>query len=69
MSAAIAETKGLEAGVHVDVKNSDVLANQDLMNDAFEGENHEHQQGVWEAVKAHPWACLWAFTMCFTIVS
>ncbi|CAG9984146.1 unnamed protein product [Clonostachys byssicola] len=68
MSAAIAETKGLEAGVHVDVKNSDVLANQDLMNDAFEGENHEHQQGVWEAVKAHPWACLWAFTMCFTIV-
>jgi SP family general alpha glucoside:H+ symporter-like MFS transporter len=54
---------------HVDVQHSEVLVNQDLMNDALDGENREHQMGVWDAVKKHPWACFWAFTMCFTIVS
>jgi SP family general alpha glucoside:H+ symporter-like MFS transporter len=39
------------------------------MNDAIQGENDEHAMGMWAAVKTHPWACLWAFTMCFTIVS
>jgi SP family general alpha glucoside:H+ symporter-like MFS transporter len=39
------------------------------MNDALNGENREHEMGVWAAVKKHPWACFWAFTMCFTIVS
>ncbi|KAH9231393.1 hypothetical protein K456DRAFT_1841476 [Colletotrichum gloeosporioides 23] len=53
---------------HVDVANSKVLADNDLMNDAFDGENQEHQQGLWEAVKTHPKACFWAFIMCFTIV-
>lgn len=57
-----------EAG-HVDYDHKEVLANSDLMNDAFEAEHLEHQQGVWAAAKAHPWACFWAFTMCFTIVS
>ncbi|KAH6956174.1 general substrate transporter [Fusarium avenaceum] len=56
-----------EAG-HVDYDHKEVLANSDLMNDAFEAEHLEHQQGVWAAAKAHPWACFWAFTMCFTIV-
>lgn len=48
--------------------HSEVLVDQNLMNDAFEGENAEHAMGVWEAVKTHPSACFWAFTMCFTIV-
>jgi MFS transporter, SP family, general alpha glucoside:H+ symporter len=58
-----------ETVAHVDADQSKILANQDLMADAFDGENHEHEQTVWQAVKAHPWACLWAFIMCFTIVS
>lgn len=53
----------------VEVHQDEVLANPDLMNDAFEGENLEHQMGAWEAFKKHPWACFWAFMMCFTIVS
>ncbi|EFX04092.1 maltose permease [Grosmannia clavigera kw1407] len=51
-----------------DEKDPKVLANADLMNDAFDGENREHEMGAWEAFKSHPWACLWAFIMCFTIV-
>jgi SP family general alpha glucoside:H+ symporter-like MFS transporter len=58
-----------EHGAHIDVQHSEVLVNQDLMNDALDGENREHEMGVWAAVKKHPWACFWAFTMCFTIVS
>ena len=46
-----------------------VLDDKDLLNNAFAGENKEHEMGVWDAVRKHPWACLWAFTMCFTIVS
>ncbi|OOQ86557.1 maltose permease [Penicillium brasilianum] len=45
-----------------------VLNDADLLNEAFAGENKEHEMGAWEAAKKHPWACLWAFTMCFTIV-
>ena len=51
------------------IEQSEVLVNTDLMNDAFDGENREHQMSTWAAIKSHPWACLWAFTMCFTIVS
>lgn len=54
---------------HSEVKPAEVLGNQDLMNDAFDGEDQEHQEGVWAAAKNHPWACFWAFVMCFTIVS
>ena len=53
---------------HVDVKQSEILVNQDLMNDAVHGENREHKMSMWQATKDHPWACLWAFTMSFTIV-
>ncbi|KAF4976655.1 hypothetical protein FZEAL_6717 [Fusarium zealandicum] len=53
---------------HVDVDQSAVLKDSDLMNDAVDGENREHEEGVWEAVKSQPWACFWAFIMCFTIV-
>lgn len=51
------------------VGHSEVLVNQDLMAHAFDGENREHEMGMWEAVKLHPMACFWAFTFCFTIVS
>jgi SP family general alpha glucoside:H+ symporter-like MFS transporter len=51
------------------VVNSEVLVDGDLMGDAVNGENREHEMGVWEATKTHPWACFWAFVMCFTIVS
>jgi hypothetical protein len=53
----------------VEVYQDEVLHNPELMNDAFEGENAEHSMGAWEAAKKHPWACFWAFMMCFTIVS
>ncbi|TEA22606.1 General alpha-glucoside permease [Colletotrichum sidae] len=53
---------------HIDAANSKVLADSDLMNDAFDGENEEHNQSLWSAVKTHPKACFWAFIMCFTIV-
>ena len=58
-------------GRHVDILSSDVkvLDNADLLNEAFDGENEEHGESLWSSAKAHPWACLWAFIMCFTIVS
>ena len=68
------EKPELHHGDHVDslkekdALHSEVLVNQDLLNDAFNGENHEHEEGVWAAAKGHPMACLWAFIMCFTIV-
>ncbi|KAB5535363.1 hypothetical protein GE09DRAFT_1250525 [Coniochaeta sp. 2T2.1] len=42
---------------------------RDLVNeDAYDGENYEHSLRTWMAAKAYPWACFWAFVMCFTIV-
>ncbi|KAB5577891.1 maltose permease [Coniochaeta sp. 2T2.1] len=42
---------------------------KDLINqDAYNGENYEHSLTTWVAAKAYPWACFWAFVMCFTIV-
>lgn len=37
--------------------------------DAIEAESAEHAMTVWEAAKAYPMACLWAFIMSSTIVS
>lgn len=48
--------------------HNEVLTNKDLMNEAIEGENKEHEMGVWAAAKTHPLACMWAFIFCFTIV-
>ncbi len=56
-------------GSKIDARASVVLANQQLLNDAYEGENREHEMGLWAAAKSHPKACCWAFIMCFTIVS
>jgi len=47
---------------------SAVLVDSNLMNDAYAGENREHEMGIMESLKAHPMACLWAFVFCFTIV-
>lgn len=58
-----------EGAQHHDILRDDVLANQDLFNDAIEAENAEHAMDLWSAAKKHPAACLWAFLMCFTIVS
>ncbi|KAK2071665.1 hypothetical protein P8C59_006071 [Phyllachora maydis] len=52
----------------IDGDRSKVLANTDLMDAAVDGENREHAMTLWAAAKTHPWACLWAFTFCFTIV-
>jgi hypothetical protein len=52
-----------------DVIHSDVLINQQLMNDAVDGENREHEMSMLAAVKQYPWACFWGSVMCFTIVS
>lgn len=40
-----------------------------LLTHAYDAENAEHEMTAWQAVKAHPAACFWAFLMCFTIVS
>lgn len=61
--------QGSKADVHISVDKSEVLGNSDLLNDAYAGEDFEHGQGMWAAVKAHPMACIWAFVFCFTIVS
>ena len=51
------------------IHQSEVLRDANLMSDAFDAENREHEMGVWDAVKTHPMACFWAFIFCFTIVS
>jgi hypothetical protein len=51
------------------VHQSEVLVDANLMSNAFDAENREHEMGVMEAVKMHPMACFWAFIFCFTIVS
>ncbi|KAH8761472.1 major facilitator superfamily domain-containing protein [Hyaloscypha sp. PMI_1271] len=68
MSSGIKAKDEVHEGEQVDALHPEVLVNPDLMGDAVDGENREHEMGVWEAVKSHPCACLWAFTMCFTMV-
>lgn len=47
----------------------DVLADKDVLHEAYRAETNEHNMGTWEAVKVHPMACVWAFIITFTIVS
>ncbi|KAH8777215.1 major facilitator superfamily domain-containing protein [Hyaloscypha finlandica] len=68
MSSGIKAKDEVHEGEQVDALHPEVLVNPDLMGDAVDGENREHEMGVWEAVKSHPCACLWAFIMCFTMV-
>jgi len=68
---------GVEPTKHYDVDiqqlkekgtlHSEILVNKDLMTDAFQGEDSEHNQTVWQAVVSHKMACFWAFVMCFTM--
>ncbi|PYI33536.1 general substrate transporter [Aspergillus indologenus CBS 114.80] len=68
MSNDVEKSKDGLQGEHVDIDHVELKQNPDLMREAFDGENREHEMGVWEAAKTHPWACFWAFIMCFTIV-
>lgn len=36
------------------IHNSELLTDRDFLSSAFDAENKEHQQGVWEAVKEQP---------------
>jgi SP family general alpha glucoside:H+ symporter-like MFS transporter len=56
-------------GMHAHQSKHEVMADKDLMSDAFYAETREHEMGLWEVVKDHPMACFWAFIFCFTIVS
>ena len=78
MSGSIDEKHEAHDAAQIDVKDleernvhlqSEVLVNPELMHDAFDGENREHEMGMWAAVKSHPMACFWAFIFSFTIVS
>ncbi|PYH80993.1 general substrate transporter [Aspergillus uvarum CBS 121591] len=68
MSTDVEKSKDELRGEHVDIDHVELKQNSDFMREAFDAENREHEMGVWEAAKTHPWACLWAFIMCFTIV-
>lgn len=46
----------------------EVLGDKETLSHAYEAENREHEMGLWEAFRTYPWACFWAFLMCFTIV-
>lgn len=48
--------------------HNDVLADNEILHEAYRAENNEHEMGMWEAAKTHPQACFWAFIMAFTIV-
>lgn len=58
-----------ENGDKPDMIHAEVLKEPEMMAGAYEAENREHQQGLWNAIKENPMACFWAFVMCFTIVS
>ena len=47
---------------------TEALGDKELLAEAYSGETSEHQMGPWLAAKTYPLACLWAFTMAFTIV-
>lgn len=67
-SSMIEQTEKSAHADSLDLNKAEVLVNQDVMNDAYDGENREHAEGMWASFKSHPMACLWAFIMCFTIV-
>ena len=47
---------------------AEVLDDKDLMTDAQNAENRDHEMTMFQAIKDHPMACFWAFVFCFTIV-
>jgi SP family general alpha glucoside:H+ symporter-like MFS transporter len=69
MSSGIIDEKRDEEMHEKGVQHQETLSDKDLMANAYEAENREHEMGLWEAIKDHPMACFWAFIFCFTIVS
>ncbi|KAK7006462.1 MFS transporter [Favolaschia claudopus] len=66
MSDTQAETKGsFDNEKHIEDAKATI---SDFKNDAIEAENAEHAMTPWEAMKAYPMACFWAFVMSFTII-
>jgi hypothetical protein len=55
---------------HADIHaiHQEVSGDEGTLSHAYEAENREHEMGLWEAFQTYPWACFWAFLMCFTIV-
>ena len=57
----------LEQNKGNDTLRSETVLNKDVMNEALRGEDLEHNQTVWQAVKSHKMACFWSTVMCFTM--
>ncbi|APA07447.1 hypothetical protein sscle_02g022170 [Sclerotinia sclerotiorum 1980 UF-70] len=51
-----------------EIGHTEEVPNKELISNAMDVENREHEMGMWEAAKMHPTACFWAFLFCFTIV-
>jgi len=47
---------------------TELFEDKELMTDAQNAENREHEMTLLQAVMDHPAACFWAFVFCFTIV-
>jgi len=69
IEAPLSDGVDVEQAKEHHIHHSEVLEDKGLMNEAFQGENAEHEMTLWQAAKNHPMACMWAFIMCFTIVS
>lgn len=69
MSSNIKDEKRDPEFLEQGVIHHEALSEKEIMNASYDAENREHEMGIWEAVKDHPWACFWAFVFCFTIVS
>jgi len=48
--------------------HTELFEGKELMTDAQNAENREHEMTLLQAVIDHPAACFWAFVFCFTIV-
>ncbi|KAM3418200.1 hypothetical protein BST61_g4204 [Cercospora zeina] len=59
-------SRGEKEEKEVDLHTDHADANS--LEDAFAAENSEHDMSLWDAARKYPMACLWAFTMCSTIV-
>jgi len=68
IEAPLSDGVDVEQAKEHHIHHSEVLEDKGLMNEAFQGENAEHEMTLWQAAKNHPMACMWAFIMCFTIV-
>lgn len=42
--------------------HSIISLKEESLEHAYDGENQEHAESFWQAVKDHPMACAWAFS-------